>query len=287
MQEIESGIYYEDAFPGVTLGALTLPRGTILIDAPLRAEDGRSWRAALLNRGSGIDRVLINLDAHPDRTIGARSLECTVVAHEQVAEVFNNRAPTFKWHQLEVGAEWELVADLGSSRWAMPDMIFTERMYFHWGVPDIHLEYHPGPAPGASWVVIPESRLAFIGDAVVVDQPPFLAEADISAWVETLDLLLSSRYRSYVLISGRGGPATVSDIRKLRSLLKKIDKKITAMQEKSAPVAEVAKLIPIVLEEYDYPKNRAEFYEQRVRHGLERYYNRNTQIEEELAVEEE
>lgn len=50
---------------------------------------------------------------------------------------------------------------------------------------------------------------------------------------------------------------------------------------------EIDKLIPTILAEYDFPKSRAEFYEQRVRHGLQRYYTRNTQIEEELVVEEE
>jgi hypothetical protein len=89
------------------------------------------------------------------------------------------------------------------------------------------------------------------------------------------------------LISGRGGPATVADVRKLRNLLKKIDKKVTALYEKNAPVEEVQKLVPVVLGEYDIPRERAEFYEQRVRYGLERYYTRNTQPEEELVIEEE
>jgi hypothetical protein len=33
MQQIKQGIYYEDEYLGVTLGALVLPFGTILIDA--------------------------------------------------------------------------------------------------------------------------------------------------------------------------------------------------------------------------------------------------------------
>ena len=39
MHKIEQGIYYENAYPGVTIGAVILPLGTVLIDAPLRAED--------------------------------------------------------------------------------------------------------------------------------------------------------------------------------------------------------------------------------------------------------
>ena len=36
MQQIDRGIYIENTYPGVTIGAVLLPMGTILIDAPLR-----------------------------------------------------------------------------------------------------------------------------------------------------------------------------------------------------------------------------------------------------------
>ena len=49
MRQIAPGIYIEDAFAGVTLGALILPHGTIMVDAPLRAEDARTWRASITN----------------------------------------------------------------------------------------------------------------------------------------------------------------------------------------------------------------------------------------------
>ena len=71
MQVITDNIQIEDRFPGVTLGVIVMPRGLIQIDAPPSPEDARSWRASLMNLGGGIERVLVNLDAHPDRTLGA------------------------------------------------------------------------------------------------------------------------------------------------------------------------------------------------------------------------
>ena len=44
MQAIASGIYYESNYPGVTLGAVIMPRGTLMIDAPLRPEDARTFQ---------------------------------------------------------------------------------------------------------------------------------------------------------------------------------------------------------------------------------------------------
>ncbi len=53
MHEIRPGIYYEDSYPGPTIGAILLPRGMIFIDAPLRPEDGHRWKTTLLNRSQG------------------------------------------------------------------------------------------------------------------------------------------------------------------------------------------------------------------------------------------
>src|SRR3990172_4940936 len=104
MHQIEPGIYYEDSFPGVTLGALIFSHGIIMIDAPLRAEDARSWRSTLNSMGSSANRVLVNLDAHLDRTLGARALDATIIAHLRTAQVFRNRPTIFKGHTLESGA---------------------------------------------------------------------------------------------------------------------------------------------------------------------------------------
>jgi hypothetical protein len=96
MQQITRNIYFEDGYLGVTVGALVLPHGLILIDAPLRAEDSRSWRSALINQRGGSNKLLINLDAHPDRTLGTRALDCTIIAHQKTALVFRNRPTIFK-----------------------------------------------------------------------------------------------------------------------------------------------------------------------------------------------
>ena len=72
MHQINHGIYYEDTYLGVTLGAMVFNQGTILIDAPLRPEDARAWRSVLHNVRGGSSRLMISLDAHLDRTLGAR-----------------------------------------------------------------------------------------------------------------------------------------------------------------------------------------------------------------------
>jgi len=148
MQPISDSVYIEDHYLGATLGVIQQPRGLVQVDAPPAPEDGRAWRAALMGLGSGPERVLINLDAHPDRTLGARTMDCTVIAHEKTAAVFRVRPTTFKAQGNETGSDWETIPGLGTVRWAPPEISFTNQMTLHWGEKPIILDNTPAPHRG-------------------------------------------------------------------------------------------------------------------------------------------
>lgn len=275
MRAITKNVYLEDSFTGVVVGVINLPHGLIQIDAPPLAEDVRAWRASLLSLGGGTDRMLVNLDAHPDRTIGARAMDCTVAAHEKVAQIFRNRSTTFKAQGSETGADWETLGGLGNIRWAPPEITFSHQMTIHWGGEPVRCEYHPGPSAGAAWVVWEAEKVAFIGDAVLKNQPPYLASADIPAWLETLQLLLSPAYRGWTVISGRSGPVTMEVIRAQREFLEHtLEKLETLAAGKAAPEA-VEDLVPSLLGQFKAPASRQRQYLHRLRHGLARYYTRH------------
>jgi glyoxylase-like metal-dependent hydrolase (beta-lactamase superfamily II) len=273
MREIKPGIFIETNYPGVTLGAVILPLGTVLIDAPMRAEDTRSWRNALINQGGGSNRILVNLDAHADRTLGSRAMECTIIAHQKTAQVFRSRPSVFKGQNPDSGAEWETYNDAVGMRWASPDITFNQRICLHWGPPDILLEHHPGPSSGAIWAILPEVKVIFVGDAVLHNQPPFLANADIPAWLEALDLLKTG-FRDFVIISGRGGAVPNEAIRSqyltLKNVLKGMEK--FARRNNSSEITEG--MIPDILSNLSFSPHLEDQYIQRLRHGLSQYYMR-------------
>ena len=150
MHAIVDNIYIGDQFPGATLGVINMPHGLIQVDAPPSPEDGRAWRAALLNLGGGSERLLVNLDAHPDRTLGDRAMDCTIVAQEKTAHVFRTRPTTFKAQGEETGSDWESIPGLGNIRWVTPEITFSHQMAIHWGDSSVILEHHPGPTAGAA-----------------------------------------------------------------------------------------------------------------------------------------
>ena len=261
MQELAPNVYIETGYAGVTLGAINWSHGLVLIDAPFRAEDTRAWRANLLNLGGGVDRLLVNLDAHFDRTLGTRAMDCTVVGQEKMASVFRNRPVTFKAQGNETGAEWESYNGLGSIRWAPPEITFSDQMSIHWEDEPLLLEYHPGPATGAIWAILPASRVVMVGDAVVPDQPPFLSTA--------------AKYRDYLVVSGRGGAAAQQQVRAQLAFLQRAYQQVDTLAQRNGSPEDTAALVPGLLSGLKYPADRAAQYEQRLRHGLKNYFIRH------------
>lgn len=271
MQEITNNIFIEDQFLGVTLGVIVTPRGLIQIDAPPSPEDARSWRASLMNLGGGIDRLLINMDAHPDRTLGARAMDCTVVAHEKTAYIFRTRPSTFKAQGEETGADWESIPGLGSVRWAPPEISFVDQMTLHWGSSPVMLEHRPGPSAGSIWVNLPEEKVLFIGDMVMKNQPPFLAGSNLKAWLDGLNLLLEPEYKGYTFISSRGGVVNTSVIKAQYDFLKHVHDKLNKSTSKKPNPAVIEKLVTSLLTWFKAPAARQKQFAQRLRYGLLHY----------------
>jgi glyoxylase-like metal-dependent hydrolase (beta-lactamase superfamily II) len=274
MQQVDRGIFYEEAYLGVTLGALVFSHGAIMIDAPLRLEDARSWRSALLNQRGGSNRILVNLDAHPDRTLGAKAMDCTIIAHQKTAQVFRNRPTIFKGQNAPSGSAWESYGEAIGLRWAPPDITFTQHMNLHWGGPEIILEHHPGPMAGSTWVIVPAEKAIFVGDTVTGNQTPFLANADLDEWIQSLELL-TNHYGDYLIIAGRGGLVTKKVISAQLQFLKNASKGIDKLVKRNAGPEATEDLIHALLGDIEFDRESEEMYTQRLRYGLYQYYARH------------
>jgi glyoxylase-like metal-dependent hydrolase (beta-lactamase superfamily II) len=268
-------VYIEDHFLGVTLGVIQQSRGLIQIDAPPSPEDVRSWRGTLMSLSGGSDRVLVILDAHPDRTLGVRAMECTVLAHDKTTQVFRARSTTFKAQGTETGSDWETIPGLGTVRWAAPEISFTRQMSLHWDDAPVLLEHHPGPTPGAMWVVLPAQKVVFVGDLVSKNQPPFLAHADLPEWLEALELLSSDEYRGFTVVSGRGGTVSSATIKVQVNLLERIHERLEKMARRGTSPDATEKWIEPFLKTFRSSAARHKQYVQRMRYGLRYYYSRH------------
>jgi glyoxylase-like metal-dependent hydrolase (beta-lactamase superfamily II) len=200
--------------------------------------------------------------------------------------VFRNRPTIFKGLVVETGATWETYNDAIGMRWASPDITFSNSMSLFWGGPEVHLDYHPGPTPGAIWVSIPDAGVIFVGDTVVQNQPPFLANADLDAWLGSLNVLLSS-YSNQVIIGGRGGPITMEDIRAQQKLLKDVISGMEKLASGNAAPDATQGLVPSLLSKYKVNAELKELYAKRLQYGLHQCYARRYRMPSLLGQSED
>lgn len=274
MKSITDNVIFEDSYAGVGLGALRLEQGIIFIDSPISARDAQAWRNSLSKSGSGTDRLLVVLDEHPDRSIGAKAMKCTLLAHERTAQVLGGRPASSKPIFTKTGAVWESVEELGSMHAILPEITFTHSMQIHWGQDVVDLEYHPGPARGSIWVVLPSLKIAFIGDCVIAQQPPFLASADLSAWLDSLALLRSAKFRDYILISSRNGVINQEEVKQQSALLKHIQSQMEKLGQNKGDGSILEGMIGELMKEFN-PRNRKEeeLFKTRLSWGLQQLYS--------------
>jgi len=274
MQEIAPLVFIEKDYPGVTLGLINWKRGLILIDAPFRPDDIRLWRSSMQEQASSLDHLLISLDDHYDRTLGSRQIECTVIGHEKLSQLFKDRPVNIRPQGIETGAEWELHNALGNIRWSAPEITFNEHLEVHWDDKTLLLDAHYGPSQAAIWVTLPVEKVIFIGDAVMPNAVPFLANADLEKWMETLNLLLKPVYRSYIIVSGRGGLISTNDIKNQLKTLQKIDNLIEKLANKPLRNEDIQKSANNILKQCGVPKAVELHHIQRARWGLAQYLKR-------------
>ncbi len=275
MQEIAPKFFIETSYPGVTVAGLSWSHGMILVDAPLRQEDTRTWRSALLSLRSGPERWLISLDTHLDRTLGIRSMDSTVIAQEKVIDIFKSRPVSFKPQASETGSEWEQYENLTSVRWIPPEITFNQSLQLHSDDNEIQLESKPASSSGAIWVTIKNEGVVFLGDAVVVDQPPFLAGGNLPEWIESLHELTAPAFKNRILISGRGGIINQDKVKAQIKFLEKADAGLRNLSNHPAVTAEIEKLSHSLLKSFHVPAGKEKMFSHRLRWGLQQVYLRH------------
>jgi glyoxylase-like metal-dependent hydrolase (beta-lactamase superfamily II) len=274
MKKITTGVYLEDSYPGVIVGAVLSDEGALLIDAPLRPDDGREWLAAARELQNSADRTLVYLDAHPDRTLGGRAMDSTIIAHEAVIKVFEDRPSIFKAQVPESGTAWETCTGLSGIRWAPPNLGFSTQLKIHSGDQEILLEHHPGPQDGAAWLVLPDAGVVFVGDLITVKQPPFLANANLPAWDESLELLASSAYKGFTILTSREGKVNEKSIKDMRKFLNNVHKQLERLARRKSAVENVEKMVDKQLGAFDFPARYRNQYYQRLLYGLQHCYSK-------------
>ena len=232
MRKIASGIFIEDEYPAVMLGSVVTREGVIAVDSPLRVDDTRTWMGTLSDLGRV--RYLVLMDAHIDRVLGARVLNIPTIGHDQTRITMSGWSDSFKGRANPIGADADRLKRITGVRRAVPQLTFSDEMRIHLGEREFHFLHRPGPASGAIWMVLPDAKVVFIGDAVTINEPPYFGNANIDQWLESLDGLRDKRFASFKIISGRDGLIKRNDINTMARFLRRIPNRIQDFAEHGA-----------------------------------------------------
>lgn len=272
MVKILKDLHIEKDFPGSYLGLVMGQGRALLIDAPLRPEEAREWLAMVNEMAE--PRYLVLLDSHLDRCLGARLFDLPVIASKVTADIIESWPDTYKGATKPKGIEADKLARISGVKQAIPDIIFEDRMTVALPGRPVNLVHQPGPTAGSIWVDIPSKSTVFVGDAVTVNEPPYLGQADIDAWLESLDVLRESPYDEYKVLSSRDGLVNRDEINDMARFLRKVPVRLERLEDRQDREGAAITIASELVEDFSPTIARTPLAEQRLQAGLIELYER-------------
>lgn len=268
MRELAKGVFIQDEYPGVRLGAVVAGGAALLVDSPLRIEDGRDWLGEIGAR----PKYLVMLDDHPDRVYGARGLDLALIAQRRAREAIAAWPDTMRAGGLLQGAEVDRLKRVSGLTRAVPHVGFEDELRIYLGESMVEVHHRPGPRPGSAWVVVPWAKVVFVGDAIWLREPPFVGDADLDVWLETLTVLRSSAYARYRIVSARDGLVARPAIAAMAAFLRKVVHRMERLQARGEDSSVAGDLALPLARGFRIPAARREQALIRLRTGLIRLY---------------
>ncbi len=274
MKEIVTNVYIEQNSLGLFTGIIQSGKGLVLIDSPLRPVEGGLWKGCVDQNDDCQACYMIVLDTNYDRLLSIKGSECVIVAHSGAITPIRSRTPRFSEESQQHYENPETV--LTGSRMLPPEIIFETDLSLHVDGLQIDLEHHAGSNHAGIWVIVPDRKVVFVGDTVVVDQPPFLAYSNLETWEADLELLSSGKYKEYMVVSSRSGVVDSDQVKAMTRQVVNIRKTFEALKESNAPIEDWHGKIPQFLARFSQlDLFNSELFYNRLHWGITTYYEFN------------
>ncbi len=282
MQEIAPGVMVATEFRRITVGAVATGDGIVCIDVPPYPDDARAWKAALQERYVQPVRVVVVTDAHRDRLLGLHWFEgAQLIAHDAAFEAMRLLPNSFVEQAADtLATNSEERAGFAGVRLRMPWITFSERMVVYVNDYPVSLVSMPGPTPGNIWAHLPEQRVIFTGDSVVIGQHPYMAQVQSKKWLNSLSVLRRPRFPAQMIVPGRGPVTDKESTRAISDFLRYVRRRVYRLYRTGRPRADIANLVPGLLGQFPIPPGQNEEVQRRLKAGLERIYDEFRQDED-------
>ncbi len=282
MQELADNVVVSTEFRRINVVAIATGSGIVCIDVPPIPREARYWRALLLEHFKQPIRLLILTDANRDRLLGAHWYEeARIIAHTAAHTAIKALPNTFVDQAADAIAEnSDERISFSGVRLRLPSVTYSERMTAYVDDFPVPLLAMPGPTPGNTWIHLPEAGVVFTGDSVVTGQPLHMGQMQSKSWLNSLTVLRRSRFVADVIVPGRGKLAQKEDTQAISDALRYMRRRVQRLYRAGRPRADIAEIVPSVVEQLVPQAARDEELPRRFRIGLESIYD-------ELRLEDE
>jgi cyclase len=164
------------------------------------------------------------------------------VAHEGVIEEANKYEPA-RWN--EAAKERK---DVRESELVLPVIRYPDRMVFDDGTMRVELlHFGVGHTHGDGWAWLPKEKILFSGDACVNGPYNFVADGEISQWIETL--AKARKLEPRVVGPGHGPISDASVLADQQAYFQELSRLVTSAKSQVKTASEMEARVPALREE--------------------------------------
>jgi cyclase len=136
---------------------------------------------------------------------------------------------------------------------------------------EIHFVHLGGHTPATSGVFLPDDKILFTGDLVVVDEHPSLGQCDSENWLSRLRWLRKQQFQ--VLVPGHGKLCNVEASEPVTEYIRTMRAKVRQQYKSGRTKAEAAVVISQMIDFFPYRPGEKSIIEKRIRAGVSRVYD--------------
>jgi glyoxylase-like metal-dependent hydrolase (beta-lactamase superfamily II) len=215
MQKITDNVYVESKLSRCNTSAVVTKDGVVVIDTPMIPANAKKIAGEIAEFGPV--RYVINTEPHGDHTSGDCYFGGILIAHEGTREaILASKVEDFQNMLKMMSPESLPVPD--DFHYRTPDITLSERLTIYLGDHTFQLINLPGHTPFQVAVYVPEEKIVFTSDNVVVDDIPYFHQALPDRWLKSLKEY--EKMDVATVVPGHGGVTDKSAFRRMDKIIR-------------------------------------------------------------------
>jgi cyclase len=271
IQEIADRVFVELDYEGANVGCVLTEVGAIVIDTPMIPGEAKHWAKTVSEL---TDKVLyvFNTDHHRGHILGNQFFDAPILSHEAAWKEMANYKDTFIERTKNLFKKRpEIQTQFDTIRIIKPELCFSGRLVLQKGGRELHFVHLGGHTAATSGLYLPEERILFTGDLVVIDEHPALGQCNSEEWLGKLRWLRRQKFDQ--IVPGHGSLCNVEASEPVSEYIRAMRSKVRRQYKSGRTKAEAAVVISQMIDYFPYRQGEKSIIEKRIRAGVSRVYD--------------